>query len=155
MNKTVWCLLACCCLLSACSVKSALNPYDEDFHCRAKDKEGRCTDTPGAYKDARYPRPSSVKVEEEPKRQNFGRTAKDEEKEVPPVSLKEEAKASQYQAISSMLTEPRPPMVVPPKVIKVLILPYQGSKGELFMSRYVYLQMEKSSWILTDTKEKR
>ena len=93
--------------------------------------------------------------QEEPKKQNFGRTAKDEEKEVPPVSLKEEAKASQYQAISSMLTEPRPPMVVPPKVIKVLILPYQGSKGELFMSRYVYLQMEKSSWILTDTKEKR
>lgn len=32
-----------------------LNPYNEDFKCRAKDDMGECIDTPTAYQKARYP----------------------------------------------------------------------------------------------------
>jgi conjugal transfer pilus assembly protein TraV len=129
----------CLCLsLSACSVKNAVNPYDEDFHCRATDSEGRCTDTPNAYRSARHPE----------SKESSG------ENSVTVTPLKIEAKASQYKAIADLLESPKAPLMNPPKVLRVLILPYRGEKNELFMSRYAYVEIEKSTWILTDAKEK-
>ena len=43
-------------LVSGCAgVKDAVNPYEENFRCKAKDSEGKCLDTPTAYKEARLP----------------------------------------------------------------------------------------------------
>ncbi len=46
-------------LLTSCG--PVLNPYNEDFKCRAKDDTGECIDTPTAYKKARYPETASKK----------------------------------------------------------------------------------------------
>jgi len=56
-NHTTGCgLLLLVLLLSACApVKDVINPYNEDFKCRAKDDAGKCIDTPTAYREARYP----------------------------------------------------------------------------------------------------
>ena len=35
------------------------------------------------------------------------------------------------------------------------MLPYEGAKGELFMTRYAYIQVEDAKWILTDQQEKK
>ena len=43
-------------LVSGCAgVKDAVNPYEENFRCKAKDSDGKCLDTPTAYKEARLP----------------------------------------------------------------------------------------------------
>jgi conjugal transfer pilus assembly protein TraV len=125
----------CLCLQSCSSFKEVVNPYDEQFHCRAKDTEGRCVDTPTAYDDARHPQPAPAPGQD------------------PSLSLKAEARDSQYRTITNLLETPRTPLINPPKILRVLILPYKGEKNELFMTRYAYLEIEKASWFLTDIKE--
>ena len=143
----VMAVFLCLGLQSCATMKDAVNPYDEDFHCRAKDTEGKCVDTPAAYQDARYPQPV---VESQP--------AADGKTPVVVVSplkaSKDEAKANQYRTISELLDKQETPMLNPPKILRVLILPYKGEKNELFMTRYAYLEIEKASWVLTDIKEK-
>ncbi len=136
-------ILFCLGLGSCATLNDVVNPYDEQFHCRAKDTEGKCVDTPTAYQDARYPQPA---VE----------STADAEGKTPTLNVpsKAEAKASQYKAIAELLDNPEPPLLNPPKVLRVLILPYKGEKNELFMTRYAYLEIEKAAWVLTDIKEK-
>lgn len=127
-------IILCLSLQSCAGVKEAVNPYDEHFHCRATDLEGRCVDTPTAYDNARHP-PATVKPD-------------------PAKSLKEQERASQYRDIARLLNAPQTPMLRPPKILRVLILPYKGEHNELFMTRYAYLEVQPPSWVLTDIKEK-
>ena len=46
-------------------------------------------------------------------------------------------------------------MLNPPKILRVLLLPYKGENNELFMTRYVYLEIEPSQWVLTEVSEKK
>lgn len=39
--------------------------------------------------------------------------------------------------------------MMPPKILQVLLLPYKSEGEELFMSRYVYLKVEYTQWLLT------
>jgi conjugal transfer pilus assembly protein TraV len=52
------------------------------------------------------------------------------------------------------MQEPDKPMLEPPKIMRVLMLPYKGENDELFMTRYVYLKLKESEWVLTDISEK-
>ena len=140
-STNLFCLLLiffCLSLQSCSSFKQVVNPYDEQFHCRAKDTEGKCVDTPTAYDDARHPEPTLAP----------GQIAPD-----PSISLKAEARDSQYRTITNLLENPKTPLINPPKILRVLILPYKGEKNELFMTRYAYLEIENASWVLTDIKE--
>lgn len=125
--------LSCLILLSGCG--PALNPYNEDFRCRAKDDTGECIDTPTAYQKARYPAPLS------------------EDKSLEPKNLKQDIQDSRYKMLAGLLKEEKKPMLQPPKILRVLLLPYKGENEELFMSRYVYVKIEDSKWILTDLAE--
>jgi conjugal transfer pilus assembly protein TraV len=144
-------------LQSCATLKDVVNPYDEQFHCRAKDTEGNCVDTPTAYQDARYPQPA---IEEDPVKTDgkvylFGSAISEGQPiPAPPISAKDAAKASQYKSIADLLDNPEAPLLKPPKILRILILPYKGEKNELFMTRYAYLEVEKASWVLTDIKEK-
>ena len=124
-------------LLSACApVKDVINPYEENFKCRAKDSEGKCVDTPLAYKDARYP--SAIP--------GAGENT---------INISQlEAQNSRYKTLADLLENPEAPLLNPPKILRVLVLPYKGDNNELFMTRYAYLEIEKAQWILTDIKEK-
>jgi len=123
-------------LLSACApAKDIINPYNEDFKCRATDDEGKCIDTPSAYKEARYPQTTEKKS---------GHS--DDELQT--------AQDNRYRILAELLQEPRKPLLQPPKVLRVLLLPYRGEDDELFMTRYVYLKIEDAKWILTDLEEK-
>jgi len=121
--------------LSACApLEKAVNPYEEDFKCRASDETGKCIDTPSAYKEARYPNI------EEPLMSG-----------VPTPVLNESDQ--RYQLVVGLLEEPQKPILQPPKIMRVLLLPYEGEGEELFMTRYVYLKVEESDWILSDISE--
>ena len=41
-------------------------------------------------------------------------------------------------------------MVAPPKVLRVLLLPYEGSDNVLYMYRYVYSFVDEPRWILDE-----
>lgn len=119
-------------LLPACTtMKDAVNPYDEDFKCKASDETGKCIDTTSAYKEARYPMPQDT-----------------------PLSVSEaETEANRYRMLTELLPEEKKPILQPPKILRVLLLPYKGENQELFMTRYVYVKIEDSDWILSDINE--
>lgn len=120
-------------LLAGCG--PTLNPYNEDFKCQAKDDAGECIDTPTAYQKARYPETVT---------------------EVAPDAAgiaQQELQDNRYRAVAELLQEETKPLLQPPKVLRVLLLPYKGDGEELFMSRYVYLKIKDSQWVLTDLTE--
>ncbi len=112
-----------------------LNPYNENFKCRAKDEAGECIDTPTAYQKARYPEVNN------------------EVPTSPTVTAQQELQNNRYRIVSELLQEETKPLLQPPKILQVLLLPYKGEDEELFMSRYVYLKIEDSQWVLTDLEE--
>ena len=119
-------------VLSGCGpVKNAVNPYEENFRCRAKDSEGQCVDTPTAYRQARVPDPANETTS----------------------TVQDEAQGERYRAISDLLAAPETPLLNPPKILRVLLLPYRGEANELFMSRYAYLEIEPAEWVLTEVRE--
>lgn len=122
-------------LLSSCApLMETINPYEENFKCKAKNDAGECIDTPTAYRKARYPEPAQdAKVS---------------------LESKQEALNNRYKILAELLQEEKKPLLQPPKILRVLLLPYKGEKEELFMSRYVYVKIEDSQWILTDLVEK-
>ncbi len=116
--------------LAACGpLEKAVNPYEENFKCKASDDTGKCLDTPTAYKEARFP---AVKQES-------------------PKELNEDDQ--RYQMVAGLLEEPEKPIIQPPKIMRVLLLPYKGQGEELFMTRYVYVKVENSDWVLSGINE--
>ncbi|MDD3816432.1 MAG: type IV conjugative transfer system lipoprotein TraV [Desulfocapsaceae bacterium] len=171
-------------LLSGCSgFKSVINPYEENFKCRTRDDAGKCIDTPSAYKEARFPDAddasdttcSDTKGNKVPcpDATNTPTTCTDVEGTVvpcPPATTDESkiivtrvsktntnqltAQSNRYKVLTELLEEPDKPMLAPPKIMRVLMLPYKGESDELFMTRYVYLKLKESQWVLTDISEK-
>ena len=132
-----WCIcLLVLNLVSGCaSVKDAVNPYEENFKCRAKDSEGKCVDTPSAYKEARLP-------------DNQGTDSSISTSRI-------EAQNSRYKTLVDLLEAPETPVLNPPRILRVLLLPYKGENNELFMTRYAYLEIEPAQWVLTEVSEKK
>ena len=123
-------------LISGCApLQETVNPYNENFKCRARDDAGECIDTPTAYKKARYPEPVSGDEGE------------------PATGIAHEIQDNRYRLVAGLLQEEKKPLLQPPKILRVLLLPYKGEGDELFMSRYVYVKIEDSKWILTDLSE--
>ena len=141
-------------LLPGCSgFKSIINPYEENFKCRTKDDAGKCINTPSAYKEARFP--DANNADESAACTNV---SGDKIPCHPPASKTNinqlTAQDSRYKVLTELLEEPDKPMLEPPKIMRVLMLPYKGESDELFMTRYVYLKLKESQWVLTDISEK-
>lgn len=146
--------------LSGCGglVGELVNPYEENFKCRTRDDAGKCIDTSSAYKEARFP---GVDNASETSCTNVsGDTIP-----CPPAITPESgitktninqltAQNSRYKALTELMQEPDKPMLEPPRIMRVLMLPYKGENDELFMTRYVYLKLKESEWVLTDISEK-
>lgn len=130
LNKITRCgLFLLLLLLSGCG--AALNPYHENFNCQAPEDSGHCVDTPSAYEEA-------VGIN-----QLLKGEAANTEKQIDEARL---------ERLAQLLKEPQAPMIVPPRILRVLILPYRG-KDDLFMARYAYLQVESARWVLTGIDE--
>lgn len=133
-------------LLAGCG--PILNPYEEHFKCKAPAEDGKCLDTPSAYLEARYPEPAPVGDENCPNCPK-GAVA---QTTLPTTTTPHDTR---YRMLADLLEEPEKPLLRPPKILRVLMLPYEGEGGELFMTRYVYLQVENGKWLLTEQKEKQ
>jgi conjugal transfer pilus assembly protein TraV len=78
-------------------------------------------------------------------------TIKPPKKEKKPKELYEHEK---YKTLSNLLKKEKKPLVAPPKILKVLILPYSsGDRSEaLNMQRIIFLKVEDSKWIFEPTE---
>jgi conjugal transfer pilus assembly protein TraV len=135
MKQLLTGILILLCISGCAGVKDAVNPYEENFRCKAKDSDGKCLDTPTAYREARLP---------------DGQMS-----EAIPNTSQIEAQNSRYKALTDLLEAPETPVLNPPKILRVLLLPYKGENNELFMTRYAYLEIEPSQWVLTEVSEKK
>jgi len=120
-------------LLTSCG--PVLNPYNEDFKCRARDDAGEL------YRYADGLQKSSVSRDKSDRKTEFQN------------GVKQEIQDNRYAVLAQLLQEEKKPLLQPPKILRVLLLPYKGEGEELFMSRYVYVKIEDSKWILTDLAE--
>ncbi|MCJ7603930.1 MAG: type IV conjugative transfer system lipoprotein TraV [Desulfobulbaceae bacterium] len=171
-------------LLSGCGgFEKVVNPYEENFKCRTRDDAGKCIDTPSAYKEARFPdadnesETSCMNANGDTipcsGASNDSKTCTDSDGAAipcPPAGTDGSniivtkvsktninqltAQNSRYKALTELLEEPDRPMLEPPKIMRVLMLPYKGENDELFMTRYIYLKLKEAQWVLTDINEK-
>ena len=75
---------------------------------------------------------------------------------MPPGANPEVRNFNQYRSalfdrFAGLLKEPKTPIVAPPKVMRVLLMPYTGQENEFYMLRYVYFFVDKPRWILGDS----
>lgn len=127
-----------------------LNPYAEHFKCKTPADGGKCVDTPTAYMDARYPE-EKIDNGKDGACKDCDNTATEDDHPVSHQNIHD----ARYRMLTELLQEPKKPLLQPPKILRVLMLPYEGANGELFMTRYVYVQVEDAKWLLTEQREKR
>ncbi|WDN90997.1 conjugal transfer pilus assembly protein TraV (plasmid) [Desulfosarcina sp. BuS5] len=120
-------------ILSGCSV---FNPYKSEFQCPDTYK-GKCVSTTHAYKESIENSDNSL--------ENLS----------PKLSgdLEYNYRTGLYNKLASLINKPTTPIVLPPKVMRTLILSYTGSANELYSYRYVYFFATEPKWIISTTKE--
>lgn len=144
MRTMVWffILLTAVMITSGCSV---LNPYRSDFTCPQKEN-GKCVSVDAAYdeslKQGKKSQESTGIIE--PPAGDKGAT------EAPVTKSELLYREEVNRKLAGLLREPVAPLVAPSQVVRVLVLPYRGEGGELFMSRYVYFFAEEPQWIVGD-----
>jgi conjugal transfer pilus assembly protein TraV len=129
-------------LLTGCA--SVLNPYESDFQCPDTDR-GKCVSVQDAYGES-IQKNSSTENKDEVKSEKpkEGNALESQDKK------NNDYQEALYRELAGLLKEPLTPIVAPPKVMRVLLLPYKGDSNELYMIRYVYFFVEEPKWILGD-----
>ncbi len=168
MKKTFFVFILSIFVLSGCSI---LNPYKSDFSCPDYDK-GKCIQVEDAYKESVKGRGAAINSAERDKacRQCLAEAKKRDLPEEAYCSScynrPEGAKGVAYdlengktetlyqkevnKKLTAMLKQPNTPLIAPPKVMRVLMLPYKGDLNELYMMRYVYLMTDDPRWVIGD-----
>lgn len=116
-------------LLSAlliATLSGCLNPYAGDFNCPKTDN-GKCVSVEDAYYESKNGFIGTP-----------GQTSSDDYQE------------ALYSRMVGLLKQPETPLVAPPKVMRVLMLPYEGKDEELYLYRYAYIFTDRPRWILSD-----
>lgn len=122
-------------------VGEAANPYKSSFNCPMKEN-GKCINMTDAYKESLEQKGPGLTAK--PVMSNEGRS----------ISAHETAyQASLYKKLIGLIDEPSTPVIAPPKIMRVLLLPYKGSDKELFMYRYVFFVVDDYTWVLGDNDQ--
>ena len=129
-----------------CGCSAVLNPYASEFNCPETEK-GKCVAVQKAYDESLNP---LVKHEPGAKEGECGDCREEKSPASGSGSPEAEYREALYKRMTGLLKEPETPMVTPPQVMRVLLLPYRGEGGELFMARYAYFFLDRPEWILGD-----
>jgi conjugal transfer pilus assembly protein TraV len=123
---------------------SVFNPYESDFQCPETDR-GKCVSVQNAYGESMQKNVSKDNKEE----LKSGKTKENDATESQHKKNNDYQEAL-YKELAGLLKEPITPVVAPPKVMRVLLLPYKGDANELYMLRYIYFFVDEPKWILGD-----
>ena len=100
-------------LLAACStVGNTINPYKSNFNCPYKES-GKCISMTGAYDESRQDKSQPTDPAKEGLIPTNGEKAYQE---------------GVYKKLAGLLKEPKTPLIAPPKVMRVMLLPYKNDK---------------------------
>jgi len=144
-------------LLFTTGCASVFNPYDSEFQCPDTDK-GRCVSIPKAYEmSVSGDGPANTNGSESKRPGAGGKLTKT----APQASNSENGTADikydylnqKYEKMAALIGKPATPLVVPPDVVRVLILSYTGNDNNLFGYRYVYFFATEPGWIMSSGKE--
>ena len=158
-------------VFSGCS--ALISGYNSEFQCPNTDK-GKCVSVKKAYKESI----EGDSEQENPLVRKDGAQGSEECPECQQALQKEETPSEKtpagqgragsnalskylryqyqsalYKKLSAMIGKPSTPLVVPPEVVRVLILSYTGSNNELFSYRYVYFFATEPKWIISTARE--
>lgn len=143
-------------LLNGCSV---FNPYESEFPCRDVYK-GKCASMQESYTESITGKDGG---KTDKKDCEGGRCLTTEHISINDGSVKgnetpetvnyNQYKAAMFKRMGGLINEPSTPFVVPPKIMRVLLLPYKGQEGEFYMLRHVYFFVDEPRWILGDSNE--
>lgn len=140
-----------------------LNPYSDEFSC-PKTYKGKCVSIQKAYEESldpnfKEPEDNSYRYELNKKKGCSGGDCNKKGGNIGVLSMDTSLTSdkgegayldSLYKKMSSLLKEPSTPLIVPPKIMRVLIFSYTGDGEDLFMPRYVYFMADKPKWMLLD-----
>lgn len=142
-NSLMLCIIIGVFLMTGCSI---LNPYKSSFQCPDYEN-GKCTSVRNAYEEDTGKQPSGPAPD----------TSKGKESKDPGLKATGSSKTAEseyqkevYGKLSSLLRAPKTPMVTAPKVMRVMLLPYKGESGELYMARYAYVMIDDPKWVMGD-----
>jgi conjugal transfer pilus assembly protein TraV len=115
-------------LLAACStVGNTINPYKSNFNCPYKES-GKCISMTGAYDESRQQMDPAKAA-------------------ILPTNGEKAYQEGVYKKLAGLLDEPKTPLIAPPKVMRVLLLPYKNDR-DLYMYRYAYFVVDDFRWVL-------
>ncbi len=126
-------------VLSGCA--STLNPYHGDFTC-PQAEQGKCVPIQEAYKESLDLSSSQKKILLTEKENKNVSSSSDNS-----IPIAESYAESLFSRLQKMLSDPKTPVIAPPKVIRVLVLPYTDGSKKFYDSRYVYVIVEDPQWL--------
>ncbi len=134
--------------LSGCGT---LMPYNTEFQCSSPDK-GKCATVKAAYDESKKNRVNGVAVgknsaEDKELKKDIGTEKPQKKENTLEAEVGEVYKSSLQKELSNLLESPVTPVIIPPKVIRVLIFPYPDKKF-LYMPRYVYMMTDEPEWVI-------
>lgn len=163
-------------LMGCSSMSKVLNPYEDEFNCPYTD-EGMCTSVKNAYNKSFEVDPDSEEevcpdgncdkafrenniadetAGQEPAEENVQKKKSDVKPAPQPrASAKAVYQEKKYEILAGLIQEEEPPIVVPPEVVRVLVLSYTGAKNEMFGFRYAYFFGTQPEWMLSTAFEGR
>jgi len=158
MRGYIFVLFMFCLLVAGCG--KAVNPYESEFSCPQPEK-GKCVGIPEAYRESLQ----QDKIKDynlareafsEEKKREEGKKSDQQKKESTYVRdylllspAERQYVESLYDVLTRLLKDPQTPVIMPPKIVRVLILPYQGESGKnLYSARYIYVIVEDARWVL-------
>ena len=140
-------------LLTGCA--ALISGYNSEFQCPDTDK-GKCVSVKTAYEESLHGQEENPLVKEKQcdgcntsAQQPSMHNGSAQEEQEPEYSYRD----ALFKKLSSMIGQPSTPLVVPPHVMRVLILSYTGSDNELFTYRYVYFFATEPEWVISTSKE--
>jgi conjugal transfer pilus assembly protein TraV len=138
--------------LSGCASK-IMNPYSEEFSCPQTEK-GKCVPIQQAYleslqekkkQDLLYMSTPSIEDKQRGNETSFSM------QNIFPQDTFLEAYSKYNEALmkklQQMLESPKTPVLVPPQVVRVLILPYAVERDTFYGERYAYIIVEGPQWV--------
>jgi len=125
-------------LMVFCSGCGVFMPFRSEFQCNAPYK-GKCVSVKEAYAESKGGG-AGDKVDAKNKGADTGSKVAVEETSM-------DYRKNLQRELSKLLRAPVTPVIMPPKVIRILILPYPD-RSVLYMPRYIYMMTDKPEWVI-------
>ena len=113
-------------LLSGCA---AINPYASEFSC-PPGHPGACVSVDSAYRDSLTSATNKA-----------------------PSTAIDPVEQTRQRQLAALVNQPDPPLLAPPRIVRLLVLPYTGADNVLYLQRHLYLVVDQPRWLLSGHRE--